>query len=80
MCIGVYWVGLEWILTCYGFKPAQSHPIHVDYHQNEQALRWICWLLQSTDQTRKTCHYVTDLQFPSQKQIHPLVRGLCAEH
>jgi hypothetical protein len=41
MCIGVYWVGLEWILTCYGFKPAQSHPIHVDYHQNEQALRWV---------------------------------------
>jgi hypothetical protein len=32
-------VGLGWILTCYGFKPAQSHPIHVDYHQNEQALR-----------------------------------------
>jgi hypothetical protein len=29
---------LEWILTCYGFKPAQYHPIHVDYHQNEQAL------------------------------------------
>jgi hypothetical protein len=27
-------------LTCYGFKPAQSHPIHVDYHQNEQALKW----------------------------------------
>jgi hypothetical protein len=41
MCIGVYWVGLRWILTCYGFKPAQSHPIHVDYHQNEQALKWI---------------------------------------
>jgi hypothetical protein len=39
MCIGVYWVGLRWILTCYGFKPAQSHSIHVDYHQNEQALR-----------------------------------------
>jgi hypothetical protein len=35
----VYWVGLRCILTCYGFKPAQSHPIHVDYHQNEQALR-----------------------------------------
>jgi hypothetical protein len=42
MCIGVYWVGLGWILTCYGFKPAQSHPIHVDYHQNEQALIWRC--------------------------------------
>jgi hypothetical protein len=39
MCIGVYWVGLGFILTCYGFKPAQYHPIHVDYHQNEQALR-----------------------------------------
>jgi hypothetical protein len=39
MCIGVYWVGLGWILTCYGFKPAQSHPIHVYYHQNEQALK-----------------------------------------
>jgi hypothetical protein len=38
MCIGVYWVGLGCILTCYGFKPAQSHPIHVYYHQNEQAL------------------------------------------
>jgi hypothetical protein len=38
MCIGVYWVGLGWILTWYGFKPTQSHPIHVDYHQNEQAL------------------------------------------
>jgi hypothetical protein len=34
----VYWVGLGCILTCYGFKPAQYHPIHVDYHQNEQAL------------------------------------------
>jgi hypothetical protein len=32
-------VRLGWILTCYGFKPAQSHPIHVDHHQNEQALR-----------------------------------------
>jgi hypothetical protein len=31
-------VGLGCILTCYGFKPAQSHPIHVYYHQNEQAL------------------------------------------
>jgi hypothetical protein len=31
-------VGLGYILTCYGFKTAQSHPIHVDYHQNEQAL------------------------------------------
>jgi hypothetical protein len=31
-------VRLGWILTCYGFKPAQYHPIHVDYHQNEQAL------------------------------------------
>jgi hypothetical protein len=30
-------VGLGWILTCYGFKPAQSYSIHVDYHQNEQA-------------------------------------------
>jgi hypothetical protein len=38
MCIGVYWVRLRCILTCYGFKPAQYHPIHVDYHQNEQAL------------------------------------------
>jgi hypothetical protein len=41
MCIGVYRVGLRWILTCYGFKPAQSHLIHVDYHQNEQALNGI---------------------------------------
>jgi hypothetical protein len=38
MCIGVYWVRLGWILTCYGLKPAQSYPIHVDYHQNEQAV------------------------------------------
>jgi hypothetical protein len=34
-------VGLGWILTCYGFKPAQYHLIRVDYHQNEQALMWI---------------------------------------
>jgi hypothetical protein len=50
MCIGVYWVGLGWILTCYGFKLAQSHPIHVDYHQNEQALRdcfRLDWFLRS---------------------------------
>lgn len=39
MWIGVYWNVLRCILTCYGFKPAQSHPIHVDYHQNEQALK-----------------------------------------
>jgi hypothetical protein len=38
-------VGLRYILTCYVFKPAQSHPIHVDYHQNEQALTGIVgWL------------------------------------
>jgi hypothetical protein len=36
-------VGLGCILTCYGFKPAQSHPIHVDYHQNEQALKCGGW-------------------------------------
>jgi hypothetical protein len=41
-------VGLRWILTCYGFKPAQSHPIHVDYHQNEQALRCLLLALQGT--------------------------------
>jgi hypothetical protein len=47
MCIGVYWVGLECILTYYGFKPVQSHPIHVDYHQNEQALR-ACSVIPNT--------------------------------
>jgi hypothetical protein len=41
MYIVVYWVRLRYILTYYEFKPAQSHPIHVDYHQNEQALIWI---------------------------------------
>jgi hypothetical protein len=38
MCIEVYWVGLRWILTYYEFKSAQSHLIHVDYHQNKQSL------------------------------------------
>jgi hypothetical protein len=38
-------VGLGCSLTCYGFKPAQYHPIHVDYHQNEQALKWIMYTL-----------------------------------
>jgi hypothetical protein len=30
MCIGVYWDGLECILTCDGIKPTQYHPIHMD--------------------------------------------------
>jgi hypothetical protein len=35
----VDWVGLRCILTYYGFKPTRYHPIHMDTHQNEQALR-----------------------------------------
>jgi hypothetical protein len=30
MWIGVYCNVLECILTCYGFKPTQYHPIHMD--------------------------------------------------
>jgi hypothetical protein len=41
MWIRVDWVGLRCILTYYGFKPTRYHPIHMDTHQNEQALRWI---------------------------------------
>jgi hypothetical protein len=37
------WIGWNWkklveILTCYGFKPTESHPIHTDSAENEQAL------------------------------------------
>jgi hypothetical protein len=39
MWIRVDWVGLRCILTYYGFKPTRYHPIHMDTHQNEQALR-----------------------------------------
>lgn len=39
MCVGVDWKGLRCILTCYGLKPTQCHPIHMDSHQNEQALK-----------------------------------------
>jgi hypothetical protein len=38
MWIRVDWVGLRCILTYYGFKPTRYHPIHMDTHQNEQAL------------------------------------------
>jgi hypothetical protein len=27
-------------LTCYGLKPIQSFPIHMDWRENEQALNW----------------------------------------
>jgi hypothetical protein len=30
MWIGVYWNGLRWILTSYGFKLTQYHQIHMD--------------------------------------------------
>jgi hypothetical protein len=38
------WIGWDWkklwkILTCLGLKPIQSHPIHMDWEQNEQALK-----------------------------------------
>jgi hypothetical protein len=29
MWIEVDWAGLRCILTCYGFKTTQSHPIHM---------------------------------------------------
>jgi hypothetical protein len=49
------WIGWDWkklwkILTCLGLKPIQSHPIHMDWEQNEQALtkswagRRVCWV------------------------------------
>jgi hypothetical protein len=28
--IRVYWAGFRYILTFYGFKPTQSHSIHMD--------------------------------------------------
>jgi hypothetical protein len=39
------WIGWDWKkmrrgLTCLGFKPIQSHSIHMDWELTEQALQW----------------------------------------
>jgi hypothetical protein len=41
------WIGWDWkklrrSLTCLGFKPIQSHSIHMDWELTEQALSWTC--------------------------------------
>jgi hypothetical protein len=41
MWIEVYWHGLRWILTYYGFKPTQYHSIHMDWELTEQALSFV---------------------------------------
>jgi hypothetical protein len=47
MWIRVDLVGLRCILTWYVFKPTQCHSIHMDSHQNEQALQMIVCLPSS---------------------------------
>jgi hypothetical protein len=45
--------GIEKILTCLGFKPTQSHPIHMDREQNEQAL-----MVTSSDSQRISQYFL----------------------
>ena len=61
------WIGWDWkklwkILTCLGLKPIQSHPIHMDWEQNEQALTSVT-VPSSTDTTLCPTQYLFNTNF-----------------